>query len=96
MRVRWLRAALANLDAAGAYIAKDNPKAADETVQRIVDAIYLLAENPQIDISRAGRVPGTRELIVDRTYLVAYRVRRGELQVLRVLHAKQRWPDSLP
>ena len=96
MRVRWLRAALANLDVAGAYIEKDNPKAANETVQRIVDAIYRLAENPQLDISRAGRVPGTRELIVERTYLVAYRVRRGELQVLRVLHAKQRWPDRLP
>ena len=35
-------------------------------------------------------------LIVDRTYLVAYRVRRGELEVLRVLHAEQRWPDKLP
>lgn len=96
MRVKWLRAALANLDAAGAYIARDNPKGANETVQRIVDAIYSLAENPKLDISRAGRVPGTRELIVDRTYLVAYRVRRGELEILRVLHAKQRWPDRLP
>jgi toxin ParE1/3/4 len=96
VRVKWLRAALANLDAAGAYIAKDTPQAAGEPVQRIADAIYRLAENPQLDISRAGRVSGTRELIVDRTYLVAYHVRRGELQVLRVLHAKQRWLDRLP
>jgi toxin ParE1/3/4 len=95
VRVRWLRAALVNLDVAGATIAKDNPQAANKTVQRIVDAIYRLAENPQLDISRAGRVPGTRELIVDRAYLVAYRVRGGELQVLRLLHAKQRWPDTL-
>lgn len=96
MRVRWLRAALSNLDAAGAYIARDNPKAAHETVQRIVDAIFALADNPQLDTSRTGRVPGTRELIVDRTYLVAYRIRRGELEILCVLHAKQRWPDRLP
>jgi toxin ParE1/3/4 len=89
VRVRWLRAALVNLDVAGATIAKDNPQAANKTVQR------RLAENPQLDISRAGRVPGTRELIVDRAYLVAYRVRGGELQVLRLLHAKQRWPDTL-
>jgi toxin ParE1/3/4 len=96
VRVKWLRGALANLEAAGAYIARDNPKAANETVRRIVDAVYALADSPQLNISRAGRVPGTRELIVDHTYLVAYRVRRGELEILRVLHAKQRWPDKLP
>jgi len=49
-----------------------------------------------LDISRVGRVPGTRELVVDRTYIVAYRVRRAEFQVLRVLHARQRWPERLP
>lgn len=96
MRVRWLRTALANLDAVRAYIARDNPQAADETVQRIVDAVYALAENPEFDISRAGRVPGTRELIVNRTYLIAYRVRHGDLEVLRILHGRQRWPDQLP
>jgi toxin ParE1/3/4 len=96
VRVKWLRTALANLNAAGAYIARDNPQAAAVTVRRIVDAIYALAENPQLDISRAGRVPGTRELIVNRTYLVAYRVRHGELEVLRILHGRQRWPEQLP
>lgn len=95
MRVKWLRTALANLDAARAYIAGDNPQAADETVQRIVDAVYAIAENPQLDISRPGRVPGTRELLVMRMYIIAYRVRHGDLEVLRILHGRQRWPEQL-
>ena len=96
MRVSWLRTALANLDAIGYYIAKDNPVAARETVQRIVSAIDALAENPQLDSSRPGRVAGTRELVVTPNYLVPYRIKNGTLEVLRVMHARQRWPDRLP
>jgi len=96
VRVRWLRKALANLQAAEAYIAQDNPRAARAMARKIVDAVYTLADNPKLDISRAGRVPGTRELVVDRTHIVAYRIRHAEFQVLRVLHARQRWPERLP
>jgi toxin ParE1/3/4 len=95
VRVRWLRAANANFEAIGHYIAQDNPEAARETLQHIVDAIETLAENPKLDTSRAGRVPGTRELIVDRNYNIAYRMRHNELEVLRILHGRQRWPEQL-
>ena len=96
MRVKWLRTALANLDAIGNYIAKDNPAAARETVQRIVAAIDALGEDPQLDTSRPGRVAGTRELVVTPNYLVPYRIKNGVLEVLRVMHARQRYPDQLP
>jgi toxin ParE1/3/4 len=45
---------------------------------------------------RPGRLPGTRELIVGRTpYLVAYRIEGDTVEILRVIHSRQRWPNSL-
>jgi toxin ParE1/3/4 len=53
----------------------------------------LLPDNRQI--GRAGRVPGTRELVVPRTpYIVPYRIQRTTIQILRVYHGARRWPDS--
>jgi len=46
VRVRWLRAALANLDAEAEYVAEDNPAAAGRVVQKILRAMDLLKKNP--------------------------------------------------
>ena len=43
---------------------------------------------------RAGRVAGTRELVVRPNYVMVYRVLPDTIEVLRVLHASQRWPKS--
>ena len=91
MRVRWTRTALANLDALAEYIARDNPGAAAQVVQSIVDATNLLSEHPAI--GRPGRVPGPRELVVTNTpFLVPYRVRDETVEILRVFHGARRWP----
>lgn len=91
MRVRWLRTALRNLDDEAAYIAADDPSAAQQVVQRILQAVAALATQPEI--GRPGRVPGTRELVVTRTrYLIPYRVRGDVVQVLRVFHTSRRSP----
>jgi len=92
MRVRWLRTALRNLDHHAAYIAKDNPIAAQHAVQRIQTAVDLLADHP--DMGRIGRVPLTRELIVGGTpWVVVYRV-RSAVEIIRVLHSAQAWPPE--
>jgi toxin ParE1/3/4 len=91
VRVRWLRTALANLDAEADYIAQENPAAAGRIVLRIFRAVNLLKENPAV--GRAGRVPGTRELVVaDTPYIVPYRVRGDAVEILRVFHAARKWP----
>jgi toxin ParE1/3/4 len=93
VRVKWLAAALANLDAEAEYIAADNPAAASEMVHRISSAVELLQDHPAI--GRIGRVPGTRELIVSGTpYIVPYRVREKSIEVIRVFHAARSWPPS--
>lgn len=93
MVVRWLRVALANLNAEVEYIAREDPSAATRTVQTIVDAVKQLERFPAI--GRSGRVPGTRELVVGRTpYIIPYRVRMGQVEILRVFHGARRWPTS--
>lgn len=93
MQVRWLRKALENLNNEAEYIAKDDPVAAQEVVQRIVDAVNLLPDNPSM--GHAGRVNGTRELVVPNTrYIVPYRVkpRLEQIEILRVFHTSRKPP----
>ena len=95
MRVRWLKGALANLDAIGEYIAQDDRAAAERTVLRILDAVDDMAASSNVHMGRPGRVPGTRELVITPNYLVPYRIKGEVVEVLRVMHARQRWPDRL-
>ena len=91
MQVRWLRTALANLSAEAEYIARDNPAAALRVVRAVIDAIDRLKQHPAM--GRPGRITGTRELVVsDTPYIVPYRVRGKEVEILRVFHAARRWP----
>ena len=96
MRVRWLNHALTNLDAIGEYIAQDDRAAAERTVLRILEAVDTMAASSNVHIGRPGRVPGTRELVVTPNYLVPYRIKGDVVEVLRVMHARQRWPTTLP
>lgn len=93
MRVRWLRRALANLEAEADYIGEENPAAAARVVERIFRAVNLLRKNPAM--GRPGRVPGTRELVVGGTpYLLPYRVRGDAVEILRVFQAARKWPEG--
>jgi plasmid stabilization system protein ParE len=91
MRVRWLRAALRNLDEEATYMAADDPAAAHLVVERVLAAVARLEHLPAM--GRPGRVPGTRELLVQKTqYLVPYRVRDDVVEILRVFHTSRRVP----
>jgi toxin ParE1/3/4 len=93
MGVKWTRAALANLNDLAEYIAQDNPRAAAEMVDRIVAALEKLKAYPAL--GRPGRVPNTRELVVAKTpYIIPYRVKGKNIEILRVFHAARCWPDD--
>lgn len=95
MRVKWLRTALANLDAEAEYIASDSPAAAARLVRRINNSVAQLKQYPAM--GRPGRVSGTRELVLSGTpYIVPYRIRAGAVEILRVFHAARQWPKRLP
>lgn len=93
MQVKWLRTALKNLDDEAAYIAQEDPQAAQMVVQRIVQTITLLRDNPSL--GHPGRVPGTHELVIPNTrYIVPYRVRPRlqRIEILRVFHTSRKPP----
>jgi toxin ParE1/3/4 len=90
----WTPRARRHLLNISAYIAQDNPTAARQTVDRIRDAVAHLAVHPAM--GRVGRITGTRELVIAGTpYIVAYRVRKGSVRILAVMHSSQRWPSKL-
>jgi len=91
MRVRWLRTALRNLDVEASFIAEEVPAAARLIVERVLNAVQMLADQPAL--GRPGRVPNTRELVALKTrYIVPYRVRGETIEILRVFHTPRRPP----
>jgi addiction module RelE/StbE family toxin len=82
--------ALADRDAIMDHIAQDNPSAAiDLDLQ-----FEAKAENARLRprLYKAGRVKGTREIVVRPNYVLVYRITGNVVEVLRVLHAAQQWP----
>lgn len=94
MQIVWTDAASDDLESIEDFISQDNPKAAIEQVLRIINLVEeVLADNP--GMGRSGRVPRTRELVVSGSpYIVVYRVKNHTLEILRVLHGSQRWPEN--
>jgi len=93
MRLAWTEPALRDLVAIRTFIARDNPAAAARQVDLILNSAAGLVRFPES--GRPGRWAGTRELVVGRTpYLVPYRVRGDAIEILRVLHGRQRWPGE--
>lgn len=89
-RLTWRPMALADRDAIMVYIAQDNPTAAiDLDLEFEAKAEYARLK-PKL--YKAGRVKGTREIVVRPNYVMVYRVTGDLVEVLRVLHAAQQWP----
>lgn len=93
MTIAWLKTALRTRFEQLNYIAADNVQAAirlDEEIERQVD---LLTEHPLMD--REGRVKGTRELVIGRSpFIAVYRIKGKRIEILRILHGAQRWPQT--
>ena len=92
MIIKWLQMALFDLDDVEAYIAKENPTAAINTILKIIKTVGLLSEQPSM--GRSGRILGTKELVIpDTPFIVPYRVKDGHVQILRVYHNSRKWPE---
>ena len=95
MRLRWTKRAERDLDDIASYIGQDSPAAAARVVLELIDHVETrLPGRPAI--GRPGRVLGTRELVIGGLpYIVPYRVRENDIEILRVLHTSRRWPYEL-
>lgn len=84
MKLRWTRRALADLERIAERIALDKPMAASSFVAEVSSKVARLQAFPLL--GRTGVFQDTRELVVHKKYLVTYRLRGDEVQVLQVWH----------
>ena len=85
MSIKWTKIALRSVDEIAGYIANDNPTRASSFVLELQAAVAKLQAHP--GMGRAGRVPGTRELVLHKNYIAIYRVRDDDVEILRLHHA---------
>ena len=88
----WKAAAVTDLLSIVEYISDDNPDAAQALKDEIEVKVSRLPEHP--GLYRAGRVGGTREMVVRRNYIVVYTEDAQAVTILRVLHAARQWPRT--
>jgi toxin ParE1/3/4 len=88
--LRWRPMALADREAILNFIAVDNVAAAVALDEEFEAKADIARQRPTL--YKAGRVKGTREIVVRPNYVMIYRVLPDAVEVLRVLHASQQWP----
>jgi addiction module RelE/StbE family toxin len=72
------------------FIAADNPLAAARMDELFSDAATALAQHPQL--GKAGKIPGTRELIPHESYRLVYEIDGDTVWILTLVHTARQWP----
>jgi len=70
------------------YIGERNPFAAEKMEYSIRSSTWTLQKHPYL-YRRSDRVPGCREIVAHRNYIVVYRVEEDCIRVVRVLHTSR-------
>ncbi len=93
MEIRWSEKASDDFVAIIQYIRRENPDAALRTARAIYQQLEQLKMFP--NSGRPGRVDGTREItFAPLPFIVVYRVKQSLIEIARVLHGAQRWPQK--
>ena len=90
LALRWGARALDEFDNFTDYIGEHDRLAADKLIDRIESCVERLTEFPYMH--RAGRVPGTREAVINANCIVVYRVTAEAIEIIRVMHTRQQYP----
>jgi toxin ParE1/3/4 len=92
--IKWTEQATQQLDQAHDYITlSNNEEVAARITAQIVTGVQQLAAFPMS--GKAGRVPGTRELVISKTpFIAAYAIDKADIVVLAIYHGAQHWPAS--
>jgi toxin ParE1/3/4 len=89
VEIIWSPLARARLAEIRAYVALDNPPAAERLATRIVAMVEALRCHPHL--GRAGAEPGIRELVIGGTpYIILYRLRGKRVTINTLWHGAQR------
>jgi toxin ParE1/3/4 len=94
MPIVWLPVAVQDVIHIRTYIADQDPQSVSNVAERIDQAVSRLEKMP--NIGRPGRLFGTRELVISGTpFLTVYRLQNNRVEILRILHGRQPFPESL-
>jgi len=92
--VVWLTQARSDVRRIVAYIAEQNPKAAQKIRNALVTSTEYAASHPYM-YRRSQRILGTREISIHPyPYRVLYRVTEKQLEVVAVVHVRQQFPHD--
>jgi len=87
--VVWTEPALSDLDAIADYIALDNPQAARDLIQRVLDHVSQLAEHP-LSGPKLPEFKGWRyRQIVEPPCRVIYRHEKGLAHIVHVVRGER-------
>ena len=86
----WRQSALADFANIIAFIAERSPTAARSLKATIESAVLPASDYPYL--FRAGRVPGTHEIVAHPNYIVVYSVTAIAVEILTVVHSRQQYP----
>jgi plasmid stabilization system protein ParE len=89
--VVWSETADEDLAEITDFIGRRNLIAAESLWLRIRESVVHLPEHPYL-YATSERMPGCRQIVVHPTYIVIDTVGLRDIQVLRVLHARQQYP----
>jgi len=88
VKLAWSRLALNDFESATDYIAQDNPNAAQQVAERILEATHRLRDYPYI--GHPGDDPEQREWLVSRTpYVLIYEIHGDTVYIARVWHTSR-------
>jgi plasmid stabilization system protein ParE len=71
------------------YIAKDNPRAAGQVREDILNALHTISDMPQSGITRRDLSARRLRFKLVRSYLIAYAPDERPLLILAVLHTRR-------
>lgn len=91
-RLIWAPASLRDLRDIEAYLSQRNDAAAARVLRAIRDASNRLVDYPRI--GRAYDEPFRVLSVRNTAYLLIYRLRRDDVEIARVRHARENWLDE--
>ncbi len=95
MNVHWTEAALTDLRAVEAYIARHSPQYAQSLVERIFARSGLLEAQPHLGVAvQEYDDQAIRELFED-PFRIVYRIGDDQIDIVAIVHASRRLPRGL-
>ena len=95
MNVNWTEAALADLRAAEAYVARHSAQYATALVERIFARTEQLADQPHLGAVVPEYDDESLREVFEHPYRIIYRVPEQQVDVVAVVHGVRRLPGGL-